>query len=220
MQYLLFDLDGTLANTAKDIQEAINHSLELVYSPTITLEECMEVVGNGLKNALKGALCLKNRAFEPDEMAILNYELIKYYESHYATYSRAYPGIVELLVKLKEKGYGLGVISNKTETLVKLIVNELFPDNLFSYIGGGCDKIALKPDEAPLDKALTTLSINKDDVLYFGDSEVDNQFIENCKIKGGIVTWGFRSRSLLEEKNIKPLIDDVSQLEEFIYGFN
>ncbi|NLZ68907.1 MAG: HAD family hydrolase, partial [Spirochaetales bacterium] len=143
-----------------------------------------------------------------------------YYESHYATYSRAYPGIVELLVKLKEKGYGLGVISNKTETLVKLIVNELFPDNLFSYIGGGCDKIALKPDEAPLDKALTTLSINKDDVLYFGDSEVDNQFIENCKIKGGIVTWGFRSRSLLEEKNIKPLIYDVSQLEEFIYGSN
>lgn len=217
MKYILFDLDGTLANTIGDIQGAINHVLQLCYCPTITEEQCMEVVGNGLKNALKGALILNHRAFEPDEMEILHHELITYYSEHPSDKTKPYKGMTEFLLRLKEKGYVLGVLSNKSDILVKQIIKDIFPDNLFSFIHGGCDTLPMKPDKGALDPFLEVMKIEKDEVLYVGDSEVDFNFIKNTEVKGCIVTWGFRTKEKLVEIGASPLLDSINQLEEFIY---
>ncbi len=217
MKYILFDLDGTLANTVGDIQGAINHVLELCYCPTIDEAQCMEVVGNGLKNALKGALMLYRRAFEPDEMEILLHELITYYSQHPVDKTKPYEGMTELLLRLKDKGYVLGVLSNKSDKLVKQIIKTIFPDNLFSFISGGCDTLPLKPKKEALEPFLQAVNAKKDEVLYVGDSEVDFNFIENAEVKGCVVTWGFRTKERLVEIGAAPLIDTIDQLEEFIY---
>lgn len=215
---VLFDLDGTVVNTVRDIQEAINYTLSLVYTPLIDEEECKSVVGNGLKNALKNALILKRRSFEPDEMEILNHELLAYYKKNPCVYSLPYPGIVDFLLQLKKDGFSLGLISNKAENLVMEIVDKLFPTNLFDYVGGEKTGVKLKPDvEAFLICREALGSEDDTEFLYVGDSEVDYTFSGNCKIKSAIVSWGFRSKDYLVNKGVKPLFDDIDQLKEYIY---
>jgi Predicted phosphatases len=219
MQYVIFDLDGTLVDSLDDVLGAINHTLCLCYAEKLDRKECMSVVGNGLKNALKSALMLRNMAFPPDEMQILNHELVSYYHDHYADHSVAYPFMPALLEELKEKGYKLAVLSNKDENLVKLIVKKLFAEDLFYFVGGVCDKIPLKPDKAALERVLAAMGVTGEDrVFYFGDSEVDQRLLNATGVRGGVCTWGFRTREALENEGCSILFDNAEELKEFIYG--
>ena len=122
---ILFDLDGTLVDTVEDIRCAINHCMNLTYNREITRDECMSVVGRGLKNALKGALAYSSATYPEDELDILYHELISYYSIHPCDYSKPYNGITELLKTMSQKGYALGILSNKSDILVKEIVKKI-----------------------------------------------------------------------------------------------
>lgn len=217
---ILFDLDGTLVDTVEDIRCAINHCMKLTYNREITKDECMKVVGRGLRNALKGALAYSGSRYPDDELDILYHELISYYSIHYCDYSKPYDGSAELLQTMSQKGYALGILSNKSDILVKKIVEKLFSDIKFAFVQGFCDKIPLKPNRAGVEKFSTTVGVPLENITYVGDSEVDGETIINSQpVKGILVSWGFRPRSELEkfeEKNIKI----VNTIEELKNGIN
>ena len=216
---ILFDLDGTLVDTVEDIRCAINHCMNLTYNREITRDECMSVVGRGLKNALKGALAYSSATYPEDELDILYHELISYYSIHPCDYSKPYNGITELLKTMSQKGYALGILSNKSDILVKEIVKKLFSDINFAFVQGFCDKIPLKPNRAGVESFSSLLDIPLENIFYVGDSEVDGETVINSQpVKGILVSWGFRPRSVLEKfegKNIK-IVNTVEELKNGI----
>jgi len=216
MKALLFDLDGTLVDTLEDIRAAINHALRLSYNREITSPECRQVVGRGLKNALKGALWFSHAAYPEEEVDILLSELRNYYFKHAAVYSKPYEGMKELLEEASSKGYKLGVLSNKSDDLVKLIVKDLFPSLAFCFVHGQREGYPLKPAKEALDAFLQETSLKKEEVVYIGDSEVDAEFIRNSGLKGCIVTYGFRSREELSKITDIEKADSVKELKERI----
>lgn len=216
---ILFDLDGTLVDTVEDIRCAINHCMNLTYNREITRDECMSVVGRGLKNALKGALAYSSATYPEDELDILYHELISYYSIHPCDYSKPYNGITELLKTMSQKGYALGILSNKSDILVKEIVKKLFSDINFAFVQGFCDKIPLKPNRAGVESFSSLVDIPLENIFYVGDSEVDGETVINSQpVKGILVSWGFRPRSVLEKfegKNIK-IVNTVEELKNGI----
>ncbi len=215
MKALLFDLDGTLVNTLGDIRAALNHCLELTYNRTISETECRQVVGRGLRNALKSALWYSGSAYPEDEMDMLYSELISYYEKNVVVYSRPYEGITELLEAASVKGYVLGVLSNKSDELVIKIVDTLFPSISFAYVHGHRENKPLKPAKEALDDFLQTLKLHAEDVLYIGDSEGDAEFVIIIPgLVGVIVTYGFRTPEELSGCKGVTLIDSIKQIKE------
>lgn len=216
---ILFDLDGTLVDTVEDIRCAINHCMNLTYNREITRDECMSVVGRGLKNALKGALAYSSARYPDDELDILYHELISYYSIHPCDYSKPYNGITELLKTMSQKGYVLGILSNKSDILVKEIVKKLFSDINFAFVQGFCDKIPLKPNRAGVESFSSLVDVPLENIFYVGDSEVDGETVINSQpVKGILVSWGFRPRSVLEKfegKNIK-IVNTVEELKNGI----
>lgn len=216
---ILFDLDGTLVDTVEDIRCAINHCMKLTYNREITRDECMSVVGRGLKNALKGALAYSSARYPDDELDILYHELISYYSIHPCDYSKPYNGITELLKTMSQKGYALGILSNKSDILVKEIAKKLFSDINFAFVQGFCDKIPLKPNRAGVESFSSLVDIPLENIFYVGDSEVDGETVINSQpVKGILVSWGFRPRSVLEKfegKNIK-IVNTVEELKNGI----
>ena len=217
---VLFDFDGTLADTAGDISASVNHALMVRYGEgnSIDLEQCRRTVGNGLRNELKASCEHLGLPFDDKTLDESLVVLEAYYSEHPCDHTTAYPGIERLLDSCSERSLILGVFSNKAQALLEKVVPMVFPRARFSYICGLRKDLPRKPDPAGILLFLNELGLGKDEVLYVGDSEVDWTVGNRAGVDTAIVTWGFRSRERLLGCGVSPaaLIDIPEQLEQLI----
>ncbi|AEC02240.1 HAD family hydrolase [Parasphaerochaeta coccoides] len=216
---VIFDLDGTLVNTIPDITAAINAALATAGAVPLDSDRVKQLVGRGLANALRGAMESSGLETGGELFSSCLSVLSDYYGRHPYDGSFPYPGILELLEKLQRDGVVLGVLSNKTDSLVADIIAALFPRVSFAFVRGQRLDRPMKPAPSALDDFFTLSGLDPADVCYVGDSEVDWQFASRFSGMGSvIVSWGFRSRKQLEEAGISCLADTITELEEAIYG--
>lgn len=214
MDCVVFDLDGTLVDTIEDIRSAINYALSAFEGSNITREECMRYVGHGLRKALtEAALEHKARLIDEEDFSHMYLLMMEYYRRHAVVYSKPYDGVRELLSSLKANGIRMAILSNKRDELVKDIVNKLFGNDMFDLVLGQTDYLPLKPDPKSLYKVFDDLSINKNDAIYIGDSEVDYKTAINADVAYVIVSYGFRSKEELKESGVEA-IDHVPSFDE------
>jgi phosphoglycolate phosphatase len=211
---IIFDMDGTILNTLTDITLSVNHALTQFHLPTKTESEIKQAVGNG-------ALKLIERVTPKDFTKEQVYDVWKvyqfYYEKHSNDHTGPYPGILELLYKLKAKGLKLAVVSNKFEHLVQSLNIDIFK-GYFDASVGEVHGIPIKPDPAMVFKALHIMDLNPDEVLYVGDSEVDIITAQNAHLSSIGVTWGFRSEALLRSHHADHIIHHPKDLLTIING--
>ncbi|MGQ9464558.1 MAG: HAD family hydrolase [bacterium] len=207
---IIFDLDGTLLDTIKDIAESMNIVLKRLGFPTHKTGDYYDFVGEGMEVLCKRALPPANNTPEMVKkcVAMMNTE----YQRHWQNNTKPYPGIPELLNVLVKKGIKMAVLSNKPDALTKLFVEKLLPDINFSIILGASLKFPRKP--AP-DGALyiaASLGISPAEIIYIGDSEID---IKTAKAAGMFpvgVLWGFRSARELIQAGAKKLIKKPQEI--------
>ncbi|PKL12434.1 MAG: HAD family hydrolase [Spirochaetae bacterium HGW-Spirochaetae-8] len=210
----LFDLDGTLVDTIGDIVYAMNAALAQVGIAPIDSQTCMRFVGRGLHNALKGALVEFGSQVDAASMQDLVEVLLHTYREHPYERSGVYPGIESLLQNSVASGLAVGVLSNKEDSLVKVIVRKKFPNIPFAMVQGACEGVPLKPDPATALDFARSLDLNPSEVLFVGDSEVDAQTAIAAGMPYALVTWGFRPRAELAGSGYNPLYDTVADLEK------
>lgn len=200
---LLFDLDGTLLDTLDDLMDATNHILtQNGFSPR-TRQEIRAFVGNGSRSLLEQA------APGGDTEALLA-QYQPYYAAHCQVKTRPYPGVVEVLAKLREV-YPVAIVSNKPDGAVKRLCRELFPG--ISAMGETPD-CPRKPAPDMVRRAMAALGVET--CVYIGDSEVDLQTAKNAGVPCVSVLWGFRDRPELEAAGGRLFCQRAEDLPEIL----
>ena len=184
---VLFDLDGTILDTVGDINAALNKTL----GTNFTDKQCMNFVGNGLKNAIKNAAESANLKNINLNEAFT--ELVENYKMCPVKYTKPYPGVQEFLDRLEEKNISIGVFSNKEQILAQTIVHTCFPHTRFNMIVGMHGGYEPKPSGQAVLAFCEKAGCTVKDLLYVGDSEVDYKTAQNAGSEVRILTWGMRT---------------------------
>ena len=212
---VIFDLDGTLLNTVKDLGNATNYALRRCGYPERPADEYNILCGRGIINMFKGAMPAEE--VNEENVQRMKEIFLPYYDQHKSEFTRPYPGIVELLSALKAKGIKMGVASNKYQEGAEKLVAEFFPEISFLKILGQRDGQPIKPDPAIVEQIMAMDSnIKKENVVYCGDTNVDMQTGINAGVRTVGVTWGFRSREELEAYHPWLIADRAEQILENI----
>jgi phosphoglycolate phosphatase len=186
---VIFDLDGTLLDTLEDLKISVNYALiENGLKGNYSSEEIKYFVGNGVD-------VLITRALMPFNKIELHEQVKSSYRRHYINSkyinTKPYPGMIEVLTKIKKMNIFLGVLSNKPNLEAKEIIYKNFP-NIFNFVQGGIKEEPHKPNPKMLNQIILNNNLKKEEILYIGDTDVDLQLANNAGIDCAIVTWGFR----------------------------
>lgn len=211
-QLVIFDLDGTLVNTIADLADSVNHALQTLGYPAQPYEKYPYFVGNGIYKLIERALPPESR----DEATIRSVKAVfmDYYMLHNTDKSTVYNGVGELLQALAGKGVAIAVASNKVHEATVAMIARLFPGTEFACVLGQRDGVPTKPNPAIVDEILLKTAIERNEVLYVGDSGVDMQTAHNAGLTAVGVTWGLRPRSELEQNSADIIIDNPMELLE------
>ncbi len=211
MKAVIFDLDGTLLYTLKDLYLGVNHALTQFNYQNRTYEEIRRFVGTGVRNLMLQA-CPKNI---PDFEECL--QCFKdYYSLHSQDNTVPYDGIMELLKALKEKNIACAVHSNKLETATKVLVEKYFNGFFETVVGDGAG-IPKKPDPAGVFEIMKRLKIeDKNEVIFIGDAETDIATAKNAGVKCITVTWGFRDRDYLIKQGATIFVDTPQKILNYM----
>ena len=194
MKTLIFDLDGTILDTLLDLQKAVNHGLSFYHLEEKGLEFVRKAIGNGTTVLIKR--CTPDTLSDEQRQLVFN-EFKSYYLSHYDDYTKPYPGIKEMLTKLKGQAR-LAVVSNKDHDLTNKIVNKEFP-GLFDIIQGSYLDHPKKPHPYLFNKIIKDHNVNKEEALYIGDTNVDKESATNAGLPYLLVNYGYRTKEELEK---------------------
>ena len=185
---VIFDLDGTLLDTVKDLGNAVNFALTEKGYNRHPLMSYRNMVGNGVRNLIEKA--------QPDADDNQVDELLKlfreYYDKHCTDFTTPYKGIPELLEHLKERDIRMAVASNKYQDAVDKIISKYFPDIPFVAIEGNREGRPCKPDPSIVFSILNIYPTPKSEILYVGDSGIDMETARRACVDSVGVSWGFR----------------------------
>ena len=189
----IFDLDGTLLDTLQDLKASTNHALRSYGLPERTTEEVRQFVGNGVRKLIERAVP-ENTPQEVLEAVFADFR--KHYMDHCLDATAPYPGIIDMLRRLKAQGKRMAIVSNKLDPAVKEL-NERFFKEYIDLAVGESDTVRRKPAPDMVNTILQTLGITKEEMVYVGDSEVDLQTARNAGVGCISVLWGFRDKEIL-----------------------
>ena len=210
---ILFDLDGTLVDTAPDLMGAHNHVMKKFGYPQKSLEDIKHIAG-------RGAWIMMQRTFR-DEIKDekLKKEMVKEFIDYYAKNinkgSKPIKGVVKFLDWARSKQILMGVCTNKQERLAVDLLKKINLSQYFEYIAG-CDTFDFnKPDPRHLTNVIDIIGGDINKSIMIGDSEVDSQSAYNAKIPFILVEEGYTEKNINEIPH-KVLIKDFSNFEEII----
>jgi phosphoglycolate phosphatase len=215
MKLLIFDLDGTLADTGQDITNALNYSLEPFAVRDYSLEETKAMVGSGISKLLESlipydspaAVKMKNQEGKKPEEVVLN-RFLEYYYNHLIDNTVAYPQVPETLAKLTD--YKKGILSNKREIYSKQVLEGIHILKYFECVWGSDSVREKKPSPVPVVDMLKHFHVSHNEAVLIGDSNYDIEAGKAAGIKVIAVTYGFRPREVLKDADI--MIDSFHEL--------
>ena len=211
----IFDLDGTLTDTLESLTYSVNETLKEMTLPPITMEQCRQFVGNGAKVLIENAL----RASGDEELKLLDLGMETYarvFSKHCTYHVKPYDGILEMMDQLKARGVKAAVLSNKPHNQTLDVVNTFIGEERVECANGQREGVPRKPDPAGVFESMKMMGVSKEETLYIGDSDVDMVTGKRAGLVTVGVTWGFRSREVLEESGADHIIDRPEQLLELI----
>lgn len=189
----IFDLDGTLLDTLADLAASTNYALNQYGMPEHSIDNVRKFVGNGVGKLIERAV--------PQGLGNPQYESVlatfrKHYMKHSLDNTKPYPGIENMLGRLRSEGCKVAVVSNKFYDATRELCHHFFPDTVEVAIGERQD-IRRKPAPDAVIEAMRQLGIDRNDTVYVGDSEVDVATARNSLIPCISVLWGFRDKDFL-----------------------
>jgi phosphoglycolate phosphatase len=212
-EHVAFDLDGTLIDSRADLAAAVNHVLRAFALPELPPATLYGYVGDGART-------LVERALGPTHQERLRSALaafLAYYGEHLLDATHPYPGIVDMLTALAERGAVLSVLSNKPVVMSHAILDGLGLGARFVDVLGGDSLATRKPDPAGLEWLRSRTATPRHRMLLVGDSAIDLRTARAAEIAFVGVTWGLTPGDLLAAAPHR-LIDHPAELVALVEG--
>ncbi len=211
----IFDLDGTLTDTLESLTFSVNETLKEMGLLPVTADQCRWFVGNGARVLMERSLLAAGEADTgriDEAMRIYG----RIFDANCTYHVVPYEGIPGMLAAMKQEGLELAVLSNKPHRQTVHVVEAVFGRGVFRQIQGQKENIPRKPDPRAALQIAEELGIDPEETVYIGDSEVDIATGTNAHMRTIGVTWGFRSRAVLEEAGAGDIADSPEEVIKLI----
>ncbi len=203
---IVFDLDGTLVDSLRDIADAVNAVLVDAGMAPHPREAYRDMIGGGLSTLVRRAMTADGDFDRLLEAAR------RRYGQHCMDATSPYPGIPELLAELSERGVPLAVLSNKPHAMTLAVVERMFPKVAFAAVIGDRAGVPRKPDPGSAEEILQILAVAPDRCPLVGDMPVDIETAHAASMPAVAVSWGYRSAAQLRPHRPSRIIDRPGQL--------
>jgi len=195
MDLVIFDLDGTLIDSSRDLANAVNATRAHLGLAPIEHETVYSYVGNGAPVLIRKALGPEYR--DDDVQRALEY-FLAYYREHMLDNTVLYPGVREVLDRLRDAGITMAVLTNKPVRFSQAIVDGLGLSSHFLRVYGGNSFEQKKPNPVGIETLMDEAGAAREGTVMVGDSSVDVQTARNARVTAAGVTWGFQPETFTE----------------------
>ncbi len=211
---IIFDLDGTLIDSAPDIHAAVNAVLREHKIQPLTLDQLRSFVGNGVDVLWQRIIAARGLPLARHR-TLLTAFMTRYHNATALT--RLYPSVLEAVGALSDRGHPLGICTNKPMRPTRAVLDHMGLSFLFQVVIAGDSLPQRKPDPAPLFAAMAELGTNQaaSHAIYVGDSEVDAETARAASVPMLLFTKGYR-RGPVEDIYHTANFDDFAQLPALI----
>ena len=214
---VLFDLDGTLADSLSDLADSTNYALSKMGFPSHERDEYKYLVGDGIPKLIERALPVGEKTEENKKKCFDIF--MERYKEHYHDKTVAYDGIPDMLSELKEGGLKIAVISNKAEEMAVKVVEKLF-GGMFDVVAGKREGFPTKPDPALTLEVIRQLGVKPQECVLVGDSGMDMAAAVNAGAAPVGVLWGFRLEDELLKNGARYIVKSPAEIPEIIRKIN
>jgi len=231
IKLLIFDLDGTLADTITDITHAVNYAVKPFGVGPFTIESIKSMVGSGISKLLESLISTHpsipplsrggNRGVKEGVVEVSSTEeavkrFLDYYSAHIVDNTKIYPHVKETLSQLRD--YKKAVVSNKREGLSKKVLEGLEILNFFDVVFGSDSVPERKPSPVPVFELMKRFGASRDETVIIGDSNFDIEAGKSAGVRTVAVTYGYRNREVLKEADY--MIDSFDALLDILPRLN
>ena len=215
LKALIFDLDGTLINSAPDLRGAVNKLLKGCNRREISLEETMEFVGNGAAKLVERAFRATGDALLETEITPHTERFLAFYDGHECDETYLYDNVMGTLKNLQDKGYKLALCTNKPRQPTLNIVRHFALEGFFEFILGGDELANKKPNPQMLHYLLDRMKLSSYEAVMIGDSANDIGAAQNATMKSIAVSYGYRKMPV-EKLGADYIVDDFMELSDIV----
>ena len=214
---MLFDLDGTLIETAPEIFDAVNDTLRQFHLPGVTEQQVKDWIGHGTRTLLIQALASAGDTTvetvrQSDSLALIAVEFDKHYQRRCGTRSRLYPQVREVLHALRGQGVKLAVVTNKESRYTNTVLSAHALTPLFDRVISGDSLSAKKPNPAGIQSCLEQFQVERDRALFVGDSSIDVATARNAGVQVWAMPYGYNMGEPIETCAPDRVIADFTAL--------
>lgn len=188
MALIVFDLDGTLVDSRRDLAKAVNSMLGELGAPTLSGEQVTRMVGEGARVLVEKALAAAGKPAEELPRALTRF--LEIYDAHLLDHTRPYDGVPELLGRLRAVAH-LAVLTNKPTHASVRVLDGLGLSDYFHEIIGGDSAYPRKPDPAALVHLMDACDAVREETMMVGDSRIDLETALNARVSCCLVRYGF-----------------------------
>lgn len=211
IELLIFDLDGTLVNSQYDLADAVNFALFRSAKPQLAYEDIPPMLGGGLRKLISHAFQTEVKEEIEEAIVIFN----DFYAKNHAVKTIYYPGAEATLRHFNSKKKA--VLSNKPQRFTESIMHKLDKQQDFDLVMGAApEHYALKPSPEGLEKILQKFNVKPEQAVMIGDSTHDIMAAKAAGMRSCAVTWGYRSKEILEKEQPDVFVDSFAGLVDVI----
>jgi phosphoglycolate phosphatase len=190
---IVFDLDGTLIDSAADIRAALNAELKAHGLPELTLPATIRLIGQGPQRLVERAFAFRGQDLDHHQLKEVTQRFIAAYEQNPAPKTRAFPGARETIAELRQRAL-IGICTNKPVQLARQALARCDLASLLDALVGSDSGFGRKPDAGPVRALLEKLLVSPSETLYVGDSETDVAAARAAGVKVAVVSFGYADR--------------------------
>ena len=212
---LVFDLDGTLIDTAPDLVDTLNMLFEREGLPPVPYETARNLIGGGARAMIARGIAAEGRELGPEKLEQMFADFIAHYSAHIADRSRPFPGLIDALDALATDGFRFAVCTNKLERLTRLLLDELKLTHRFAAICGQDTFGVQKPDPEVLRRTIAAAGGHPQRAIMIGDSSTDVRTARAASVPVIAVDFGYSEQPVADMKPDR-VISHFSELPDAI----